>query len=160
MANDGKKPLGIIANLQSLRLFGGPGPESSKLEYKGFDQLKPMQGTAAKQLVAKYYDKIRREHIKTASEIRYFLTEIREFKKTPVETKRIKYAVHIRLAMPSHVFNADAHDFDLNKALSEALQEVTAQVQRHKEKIRGKRSFKGIGRRKVFESLMREESRE
>lgn len=142
-----KRPVGIVSNLQSLRLFGGQGPEATKLQFVGFHQLKPLQDKGVKQIIAEHYDKIRRLYFPNPDNIKYFMTEIKLYEE-PLKQKKIKYSVHVRLATDFHVFSAEDAHFDVNTAVSYSLRELLRQLQKFKEKTRER--WRGKGRRTEF----------
>ncbi|MFH0869317.1 MAG: hypothetical protein V1839_03755 [archaeon] len=126
-----------------------------KLQYVGLNELKPFQAQGVKKVVEAHYARIKR-FMPSDYAIRYFMTEIKQYKE-PMKLKRTKYMVRIRLATPSHVFVSRLDDYDLNKSLSHALEEIYDQVHKFREKMHDRRSSEGIGRRKIFENLMRQE---
>jgi len=144
-----KRPVGIVSNLQSLRLFGGQGPEATKLQFVGFHQLKPLQDKGIKQIIAEYYDKIRRLYFPDPNNIKYFMTAVKLYEE-PLKQKKIKYSVHVRLATDFHAFSAECANFDINAAASWALKELSKQLQKFKEKFRDRWRGYNKGRRKEF----------
>lgn len=158
MATDKYKPA-IITDLNSLRLFGIQPKEAFKLQFVGFNELKPLQDKGTKQIVAEHYAKIRKLYFPNLDNIKYFMTKIKLYEE-PLKQKKIKYSVHVRLATDFHVFSAEDANFDLNTAVSYSLQELMKQLQKFKEKTRERWGEEGRGRRRVFESLMKEEGQE
>jgi CBS domain-containing protein/ribosome-associated translation inhibitor RaiA len=143
------KPIGIITTRDLLRAFAFlKEPEFWKLHFLGLNRLKPMQAQFVREAVAEHYEKIKRAYFKEMP--RYFLTEIKLHDEPDKPNKRIKYSVHIRLAMPSEVFSTENANFDLGTAVSWALKDMERMLGRFKEKRRDRWTTDRGGRRAVF----------
>ncbi|MEM4247805.1 MAG: CBS domain-containing protein, partial [Candidatus Nanoarchaeia archaeon] len=152
-----KKPVGIITTRDLLRSFTLlKKPAFWKLHFVGLNELKPLQAKFVREIVAEHYEKIQRAFFKEMP--RYFLTEIKLYEE-PGKRKRIKYSVHIRLAMPFEVFSTEHAHFDLNAAMSWALQDMERMVYRFKEKRRDRWTVERGGRRAEYGRFEAEQER-
>jgi len=152
------KPTGIITTRDLLRSFALlKKPEFWKLHFIGLNELKPMQAKFVREAVAEHYEKIQRAYFKEMP--RYFLTEIKQHE-IGANKQKVKYSVHIRLAMPSEVFSTEHAHFDLNTAVSWALQDMERMLGRFKEKRRDRWTTERGGRRAVFGQFEADAERE
>jgi len=152
---ENQKPVGIVTTRDLLRAFTLlKEPDFWKLHFIGLNKLKPLQAKFVREIVSEHYEKIRRAYFKEFP--RYFLTEIKLYEE-PGKQKRIKYSVHIRLAMPSQVFSTEHAHFDLNTAMSWALREMERMIQDFKEATRQRWRGYRKGRRKEFGTFIYEQ---
>ncbi len=149
-----RKPIGIITTRDLLNVFfREKAPEYWGIQFFGCEALPGQLYDSVRQQVAEFYERIKRNYFK---DIIYFLVHIKQYEQK--EGKRKKYSVHLRLAIPARVFNADYAHFDLNTAISWALKAMNQQLLNFKEK--GKKSWTQTGKhgkRQELGKLKREE---
>jgi len=149
------KPVGIITARDLLELFLRlKQPEFWGIYVVGTDRLKPFQLRGLKEELAEAYEKYRRAFFKN---IIYFICYVKAYEVG--EHGRTKWSVHLRLATPSHVFNNWESHFDLNTAISWALQSMERDLQDFKERLKQRAEHPGRGRRAIFEAWLRLQER-
>ncbi len=104
-------------------------PEYWGIQFFGCEDLPGQLYDSVRTQVAEFYEKAKRAYFK---DITYMQVQIKQYEQK--EGKKKKYSVHLRLAVPSRVFNADYAHFDLNTAVSYSVQALTQQVQTFTEK--------------------------
>lgn len=115
-------------------------PEYWGIQFFGCEALPGQLYDSVREQAAEFYEKVKRAYFK---DIIYFLVHIKQYEKK--EGSHIKYSVHLRLAVPSRVFNAEQAHFDLNTAVSKSIIAMNQTVQSFKE--RGKKFWTETGRK-------------
>ncbi len=135
-----RKPVGIVTTRDLLEVFfREKAPEYWGIQFFGCEALPGQLYDAVREQVAEFYEKIKRDYFKN---IIYFLVHIKQYETK--EGKNVKYSVHLRLAVPSKVFNAEYVHFNLNTAVSWAVKALNQQVQGFREK--GKKFWTQTGK--------------
>ena len=138
---ENRMPVGIITTRDLLEtFFRARAPEYWGIQFFGESKLPGILGNAVRSQVAEFYEKIKRAYFK---DIIYLLVHVKIYEQK--ETKRKKYSIHLRLAIPAMVFNSEQAHFDLNTAVSWAIQAMDKELLRFKEK--GKKSWTVTGKK-------------
>src|SRR3989304_3455433 len=148
-----RRPVGMITARDLLKVFAETeAPEYWGIQFFGCEQLIPQQYDSVRKQMAELYEKTKRAYFKN---IIYFLVHIKKYEQK--EHGRAKYSVHLRLAIPARVFNAEQAHFDLNTAVSWALKALESEVLRFKEK--GKKPWTITGKHGKRQELGKAERR-
>lgn len=149
-----RKPIGIITTRDLLNVFfREKAPEYWDIQFFGCESLPGQLYDAVREQVAEFYERIKRNYFKN---ITYFLVHIKQYEQK--EGKRKKYSIHLRLAIPARVFNADYAHFDINTAVSWAVKAMNQQLLNFKEK--GKKFWTKTGKHGKRQELGRIEHEE
>jgi len=114
-------------------------PEYWGIQFYGCEELPGQLYDSVRQQIAEFYEKAKRAYFK---DITYLQIHVKQYEHK--ESKRKKYSVHLRLAIPARVFNAEYAHFDLNTAISWSLRALGQQVQSFNEK--GKKFWTQTGK--------------
>jgi len=154
---ENRMPVGIITTRDLLEtFFRARAPEYWGIQFFGEAKLPGILTESVRRQVAEFYEKIKRIYFK---DIIYFFVHIKLYEQK--ETKRKKYSIHLRLAIPAMVFNADQAHFDINTAVSWAIRAMDKELLRFKEKGKkswtvtgkhGKRQEFGIAKKRILET--------
>jgi ribosome-associated translation inhibitor RaiA len=128
-------------------------PKYWDIQFFGCEDLPGQLYDSVRTQVAEFYEKAQRAYFK---DIRYMMVHIKQYEQK--EGKRKKYSVHLRLAIPAKVFNADYAHFDLNTAVSYSVQALIQQVQTYTDKNKKSWTQTGKhGKRQEFGKTTKEE---
>jgi len=150
-----RKPISIITSRDLLEvLFKTKSPQYWGIQFFGCESLPGQLYDAVRQQVSEFYEKIRRVY---AKDIIYFMVHIKQYEKKK-ESGKVKYSVHLRLALPERVFNADYAHFDLNTAISWSVKALNSELTSFKEKTKKSWTRTGMhGKRQEHGQMEKEE---
>lgn len=100
-----------------------------KVKTAGFSVLGDNDRESFDKLFNEHFGRIQNK-VKNISEMIFHL---REYKK---DGKREKFSLHTRIALPSKVIEADAHDWDFKKAVEKSFKKMEEEIE-HKFHLKG-----------------------
>ncbi|MBI4451383.1 hypothetical protein HY642_05385 [Candidatus Woesearchaeota archaeon] len=92
------------------------------VQFVGVSSLDADEQEVVQRLTTEYFEKIKRK----LHNVTNMLVHVKVYAKG----KRKKYALHVRVDAPTHIFEADAaHDWELPRALHKAFTDMQHQIQ-------------------------------
>ena len=90
----------------------------------GSEQLDKSEKEDIKRIANEYFTKIQRQ----LKNIESIIIHVKEYNK---EGNRKKFSLHIRAIAPTRIFEADAFDWELHKAIHKAFEKLETELEHH-----------------------------